>query len=158
MRTTQDLNVFASVSVKINIVPVPMSSSYICLTASIQMVSMRPSPDIKKEKEISKDRQWNDLSWHSVFTPSHRGGTHIKILQDCAAILLCFFPHHSPPPFTSSQFVFEVCNIKFLFLTLTSEEIGCQFTLYAWYPHVALFLIVSTAAELMCLYHLNPYL
>lgn len=121
------------------------------------MGSMRPLHNMKKEGEISEDRHWNDLSWHSVFTHSHKGGTHIKFSQDCAAFLL-YILLLPPFLFTSSQFVTDVCNIKFLFLAPSGEETGLHFTLCAKYVHVDLFLTVITAAESIYAYHLPPYL
>lgn len=65
----------------------------------------------------------------------------------CLFLFPTVFLPHPYFLFTSSQFVFEVCNINFLFLALTSEEIGLCFTLCAQYVRVALFLTVITAAE-----------
>lgn len=71
------------------------------------------------------------------------------------SILPLFLPHFL---LTSSQFVFEVCNIKFSFLTPTSEEIGLCFTLRAQYVHVVHFLTEITAAESIYAYHLHLFL
>lgn len=77
-----------------------------------------------------------------------------KIVQ----LFFCVFLLLPPFLFTSSQFVFEVCNIKFLFFASTGEETALRFALCAQYVHVAIFLTVITTAESIYAYHFHPYL